>query len=241
MPPSLSRLRLSPHFGALQRFRALEGAERRKQGQLKLEVASASACTEVLHICRHLDLECEVLPLDLDQKGPQSVLVRFGNSGAPDCSDAEEEEAAADRAPVEIDGESDAGGGVHGRPGDAPTAGESLVAGPAPPAPALPKPLAERAERLLSAAPPGLPDFYQALLDHFPGYSVPIAKLFVEKMRAAGFRAPDSPRGPSPAPSSQEEEKKRKKKRKKKEKKSKKAKLRKKVKEDTDSSDDDSE
>merc|ERR1719265_2761294 len=135
MAPSLSRLRLSPHFTALQRFHALDGAEKRKQPHVTLELASATACTDVLHICHHLDLEAEILP---EKNGVQRVVVRRGTGGNPDCSDAEDvaDEVTA-AGPMVVEADSDAG-----VPPGRVVVGPSPAARPADPPPTLPKPLA---------------------------------------------------------------------------------------------------
>ena len=71
MAVTLSRLRLSTHWGKLSRFHASGHA------QLELDDLDSTAYDEVLQICRHLDLQCELLSAPTTGEALQRVVVRI--------------------------------------------------------------------------------------------------------------------------------------------------------------------
>lgn len=195
---SLSRLRLSPHYSALSRFHASEGASK-----LRLEAEDAAACEEALMICRHLDLECEVLNEISCQT--RTLIVRrneldFLDEGPP----PEPAEVATRTAP-----------GLPAQPPQKRSRQGKTEA---------------EAEHMLSVAPAGLSSFYEALQDAFPGFRGKLAKLMVSKLHAAGYSGPcaaSSSSSSSSISSGKKKKKSKKKQKKQKEKKKKKEKQKK--------------
>jgi len=166
---SLSRLRLNPNYNALSKFHAGEGSER-----LRVEADDASSYEEVLQICRHLDLEWELLPSPAGASaGFRRISVRRGIEDAfhDDCVGSDTAQKAANPAlldPSAFDGEF----------------------GPAPAAPRQTQKrqrVSQEVDRLLGvySGPSGLSDFYRALIDAFPGQNEPLAKCLMEELRIA--------------------------------------------------------
>eukprot|EP00929_Paragymnodinium_shiwhaense_P111487 TRINITY_DN7956_c0_g1_i1.p1 TRINITY_DN7956_c0_g1~~TRINITY_DN7956_c0_g1_i1.p1 ORF type:complete len:249 (-),score=102.87 TRINITY_DN7956_c0_g1_i1:84-830(-) len=171
----LSRLRLSPHFGAISAYNA---SESENPPPLTLDVALTSY-TEVVQICKHFDLEYQVQPGA--DSGKQRISIKRSCEGPPKDEDEEDAEEAPggdvldlEEAPREVQG-----------------AGPAEAPGARAPAAPPPKKLrsASEAEKLLESdrVPKGLPEFYRALMDAFPGYQGPISKLLVAKLKQEGI------------------------------------------------------
>lgn len=164
---------------------------------MRLEVDDNAGCEEVVQICKHLDLDCEILPAAAGGEAIRQMVVRRGD---PDAHGEGHSEGGA----------CDAAGPAHDE--------EAVL-------PALPLAQAQKrngqpraaieAEHMLSVAPPGLSKFYTALVDAFPGHHTQLAKLMVAQLRAAGYSGPASS-GSSSSSSSSSSGKRKKKKRKKK-------------------------
>jgi len=210
----LSRLRLSSHYAKLAKFHASDGA-----AKLRLEVEDASACDEVVQICRHLDLEVEVQPSP--GGATRYITVKHGFEDLPPEDD---DDGAVPQAPVaavpepthEVQAAAGAGEGAGG--------GASASAAPAPPPPRKRSRMATEAEYMLNSAPETLgklAKFYNALMDAFPGYQGKLAKLMVEQLRITGYTAPSSDSSSSVSSLSSSASKKKKKKQKRKKKKEK--------------------
>lgn len=211
---SLSRLRLSSHYSVLARFQA---AVDEATSNLRLELPDAAGCEEVVQICRHLDLECEVLPAAACDGPLRHVNVRRS-------AEFFEDDVIQGTAP---------GGGNEGPLPLAACVAEVPQTGPAPAPGATARPqkkrakIAEEAERLLTnqsavgkrGAPPRLAEFYHALVDAFPGFHAQLAKLLIDKWQLSGLACPSASDRSSSSSSSKKKRKKREKKEKKKEKK----------------------
>lgn len=217
----MSRLRLSSHYAKLAKFHASDGS-----AKLRLEVEDASACDEVVQICRHLDLEVEVQPSP--GGATRYITVKHGSEDLPPEDDDDDAVPQAPAAAVpEPTHEAAAGEGK--RVGG----GASASAAPAAPPPRKRSRMAMEAEYMLNSAPESLgklAKFYNALMDAFPGYQGKLAKLMVEQLRITGYTAPsssDSSSSVSSLSSSASKKKKKHKKRKKKKEKVKKEKAKK--------------
>jgi len=179
----LSRLRLSPHYGQLASFHAEEG----DPTTLQFDVPEA-AFEEVSQICRHLDLELEALAMGF---GKRRLIVRRSCDGPPGELDGEKDlrrggegDSMGYSIPI-LDGDS-IGAESESLPpvvgfGPAEAPGARLMK--AHDSKRQPRAAGE-AEKLLEHAPKGLGAYYHALIDTFPGFHVPLAKLLVKRLRA---------------------------------------------------------
>mmetsp|Transcript_33566 Transcript_33566/g.69212 ORF Transcript_33566/g.69212 Transcript_33566/m.69212 type:complete len:253 (-) Transcript_33566:55-813(-) len=188
-----ARLRLSPHYGALSRLAAGEG----DPSKLSLDV-DAKECEEIAAICRHLDLKIEVLPAPPGSAASKRVTA----IRAADPFEEAEAEVKVEPRPAAVSGKVR----LEERFGRKP-----------------PKPAVEAETLLEKSQLPKLTDFYRALVDAYPGFHVPLAKLLTQNLRAAGVSGLSS----SSSDSDSEEKKKKKKKKKKLKKEAKKAEKRK--------------
>lgn len=188
---SLSRLRLSEHYGALTKFHASEV----EPARLRIQAADGNACEEVTQICKHLDLEYEILPAPAQGSGGSLrwITIRRSNLGAPDEQD---EEQAKD---VQCGEPQNAAGDTCDEPLPAP-APETATGGNRRGDHRLR--VVVEAERLLEVAPHGLNDFYHSVVDTFPGHHAQLARLLVERLRAAGASLPGSSSSSSSSSSS---------------------------------------
>eukprot|EP00928_Gymnodinium_smaydae_P046105 TRINITY_DN306_c1_g1_i1.p2 TRINITY_DN306_c1_g1~~TRINITY_DN306_c1_g1_i1.p2 ORF type:complete len:260 (-),score=85.68 TRINITY_DN306_c1_g1_i1:216-995(-) len=210
----LSRLRMSPHYGALSKFHASDDED---VARLDLQVPEA-AVEEVGQICKHLDLTMEALPTGA-AGGKRCLVIRR-------CIDLPEEDP--EMAAAARQREADAGQ-LPSAPVNLDPREPTVPAGSAGPAEAPGTRRPERAqersaeapavvevEAMLDSAPEGLVAFYRALVSSFPGYHLPMAKLLGKHLRAAGLAQQSSDESSSA-------KKKKKKKAKKEEKKARKA------------------
>ncbi|CAK8998606.1 unnamed protein product [Durusdinium trenchii] len=196
-----ARLRLSPYYSKLAQFAASDDDKK-----LGLDV-DAKASEEITAICRHFDLLCEVLPAPPGSVASKRLTI---SRSANNFDEAEPEAVSVQPRPVVVSGKARLAERYGKKPPKAAVEAEDLL---------------ERSDL------PKLADFYRALVDAYPGFHVPLAKLLTQNLRAAGV---------SGATSSSSEAKKRKKKEKKKEKKNrKKEKKQKKAEEDSKVEDDD--
>ncbi|CAE7197583.1 HDA18 [Symbiodinium sp. CCMP2456] len=184
-----ARLRLSPHYGALSRLAAGEG----DPSKLSLDV-DAKECEEIAAICRHLDLKIEVLPAPPGSAASKRVTA----IRAADPFEEAEAEVKVEPRPAAVSGKVR----LEERFGRKP-----------------PKPAVEAETLLEKSQLPKLTDFYRAVVDAYPGFHVPLAKLLTQNLRAAGVSGLTS----SSSDSDSEEKKKKKKKKKKLKKEAKKA------------------
>eukprot|EP00439_Symbiodinium_sp_Y106_P043787 s1596_g5.t1 len=151
-----ARLRLSPHYGALSRLAAGEG----DPSKLSLDV-DAKECEEIAAICRHLDLKIEVLPAPPGSAASKRVTA----IRAADPFEEAEAEVKVEPRPAAVSGKVR----LEERFGRKP-----------------PKPAVEAETLLEKSQLPKLTDFYRALVDAYPGFHVPLAKLLTQNLRAAG-------------------------------------------------------
>ncbi|CAE7204159.1 HDA18 [Symbiodinium sp. CCMP2592] len=173
-----ARLRLSPHYGALSRLAAGEGDPSKLsldvdakawQGLHQLCEASqvdsgkcaAAECEEIAAICRHLDLKIEVLPAPPGSAASKRVTA----TRAADPFEEADAEVKVEPRPAAVSGKVR----LEERFGRKP-----------------PKPAVEAETLLEKSQLPKLTDFYRALVDAYPGFHVPLAKLLTQNLRAAG-------------------------------------------------------
>ncbi|CAJ1358848.1 unnamed protein product [Effrenium voratum] len=128
---------------------------------LSLDV-DAKGSSEIAAICRHLDLRCEVLPAPPGSAASKRVSV----TRVPDAfEEAEPEEAPVQPKPPTISGKARLAERFGKKP---------------------PKDAVEAEDLLEKSDMPKLVDFYRALVDAYPGFHIPLAKLMVQNLRAAG-------------------------------------------------------
>ncbi|CAE7457142.1 GA2OX2, partial [Symbiodinium pilosum] len=140
-----------------QRLAAGDG----EPSKLSLDV-DAKECEEIAAICRHLDLRIEVLPAPPGSAASKRVTA----TRTEDLfEEAEPEQAKVEPRPAEVSGKVR----LEERFGRKP-----------------PKAAVEAETLLEKSQLPKLTDFYRALVDAYPGFHVPLAKLLTLNLRAAG-------------------------------------------------------
>eukprot|EP00438_Fugacium_kawagutii_P005153 Skav207847 [mRNA] locus=scaffold3025:265740:267129:- [translate_table: standard] len=146
-------------------------------------MVACQASDEIAAICRHLDLQCEVLPAPPGSSASKRITVTRGENAFGEAEAAEAEAATVAPRPAMVSGKERLAQRYGKKPPKAAVEAWQGVQS----AVRVGRILAAKAENLLEKSElPKLADFYRALVDAYPGFHVPLAKLLTQNLRAAG-------------------------------------------------------